>query len=46
MGDYWNEEIVRTAVANQNLDIDDNMKLLSSKPFMLIIVIVTDTEGL
>ena len=22
MGDYWNEEIVRTAVANQNLDID------------------------
>ena len=22
MGDFWNEEIVRTAVANQNLDID------------------------
>ena len=30
----------------RNLDLIDNRKLLSSKPFMLIIVFFTNTEGL
>ena len=31
MGDYWNEDIVRTSVANQKLDIEENIHSFSRR---------------
>ena len=37
MGDYWNEDIVRTSVANQKLDIEDkNIQLSLEKGLNVI----------
>ena len=45
MGDYWNEEIVRTAVANQNLDIDGEHLAPFPKQIITLPILQTSEIG-
>ena len=45
MGDYWNEEIVRTAVANQNLGIDGEHLAPFPKQIITLPILQTSEIG-
>jgi len=45
MGDFWNEEIVRTAVANQNLDIDGEHLAPCPKQIITLPILQTSEIG-
>lgn len=45
MGDYWSEEIVRTAVANQNLGIDGEHLAPFPKQIITLPILQTSEIG-
>ena len=45
MGDYWNEEIVRTAVANQKLEIHGEHPGPFPKEIVILPILQTSNEG-
>lgn len=45
MGDFWNEEIVRTSVSNQKLDIDGEHPAPFPEQIVLLPIIQTSNEG-
>ena len=44
MGDYWNEDIVRTSVANQKLDIEGEHPAPFPQQIVLLPIIQTSKE--
>ena len=45
MGDFWNEEIVRTSVANQKLDIDGEHPAPFPKDIIILPILQTSNLG-
>ena len=45
MGDYWNEDIVRTSVANQKLDIEGEHPGPFPKEIVILPILQTSNEG-
>lgn len=45
MGDYWNEDIVRTSVSNQKLDIDGEHPAPFPQQIVLLPILQTSNEG-
>lgn len=45
MGDFWNEEIVRTSVANQKLDIDGEHPAPFPEQIVLLPILQTSKVG-
>ena len=45
MGDFWNEEIVRTSVANQKLDIDGEHPAPFPKEILILPILQSSNEG-
>jgi len=45
MGDYWNEDIVRTSVANQKLDIEGEHPAPFPKEILILPILQSSNEG-
>jgi site-specific DNA-methyltransferase (adenine-specific) len=45
MGDFWNEEIVRTSVANQKLDIEGEHPAPFPKEIVILPILQTSNEN-
>jgi len=45
MGDYWNEDIVRTSVANQKLDIEGEHPAPFPEEIITLPILQTSNEG-
>ena len=45
MGDFWNEEIVRTSVANQKLEIEGEHPAPFPKDIIILPILQTSNEG-
>ena len=45
MGDFWNDEIVRTSVANQKLDIDGEHPAPLPKEILILPILQSSNEG-
>ena len=45
MGDFWNDEIVRTSVANQKLDIDGEHPAPFPKEILILPILQSSNEG-
>ena len=45
MGDFWNEEIVRTSVANQKLEIGGEHPAPFPKGIIILPILQTSNEG-
>jgi len=45
IGDYWNEDILRTSVANQKLDIEGEHPAPFPKEILIIPILQTSNEG-
>ena len=45
IGDYWNEDIVRTSVANQKLDIEGEYPSPFPEEIITLPILKTSTEG-
>ena len=45
MGDFWNEDIVRTSVANQKLDIEEEHPAPFLKEILILPILQSSNEG-
>ena len=45
MGDYWNEDVVRTSVANHKLDIDGEHPAPFPEEILILPILQSSNEG-